>query len=196
MRADSVRSLWGQEFRVVTDGLAETDVVVFVEKLMNAHQADDERLQHLDSLGQLAKKTVEDAERLATSVQEEGLRLAQDQSGKIITAAQRRAELISREAGRSARQHAERLVSRIMEEAQARLADLEAELAEQVEMRLSHMEQTISTWLDSVRPLVAVWNLEQFNRIVQQGEALLTLRQPIEPPVDEDPPDDPGPVND
>ena len=48
MPADKVRNLWGQDFR--SKGLAENDVVVFVEKLMSQHRESLKQADHLASL--------------------------------------------------------------------------------------------------------------------------------------------------
>ncbi|MCH8149269.1 MAG: hypothetical protein IH987_15010, partial [Planctomycetes bacterium] len=61
MTSDKSKSLWGQNFRVVLEGLAETDVVIFVEKLMRQHRESLKQLDHIASLHELATKMVQDA---------------------------------------------------------------------------------------------------------------------------------------
>ncbi len=48
MAQEPVKRLWGKEFRVVPQGLAETDVFAFLEGLMGEHRESMEKLEHLD----------------------------------------------------------------------------------------------------------------------------------------------------
>ena len=71
MGDEKVKSLWGQDFRVVSEGLAETDVVIFVEKMMRQHRDSLKQLDHIAALHELATKTVEDAEQLSSDIKPE-----------------------------------------------------------------------------------------------------------------------------
>lgn len=186
MSSKSIKNLWGRDFRVVRDGLAETDVVLFVEKLMSGAQENREKLEHLEALHELARRTVEDAERLAVAAKEEGLRLSQEQAASILSDAQQRAQEVVVEAATTAQARAEEMVEQIVVSAQARVASLEADLSDRVEQRIIRVEQAFRTWLGSVRPLVAVWNLEQFNKLAREAESLLTLEPDPDPVAEED----------
>ncbi len=175
MSLKSIKNLWGRDFRVVRDGLAETDVVLFVEKLMSSAQESRDKLEHLEALHELARRTVADAEKIAVAAKEESERLSQEQAASVLSDAQQRAQQIVVEAATSAQARAEEMVGEIVESTQARVASLEADLSDRVEQRIIRVEQAFRIWLGSVRPLVAVWNLEQFNKLAQEAESLLTL---------------------
>ena len=192
MSGKSVKNLWGRDFRVVRDGLAETDVVLFVEKLMSGAQESRDKLEHVEALHELARRTVEDAERMAVATREEGLRLSQEQAASILSDAQLRAQEVVVEAATSVQARAEEMVQEIVVSAQARVASLEADLSDRVEQRIIRVEQAFRTWLSSVRPLVAVWNLEQFNKLAQEAESLLTLDQEADPVAEEEGGSSPG----
>ncbi len=80
MEPDRVKKLWGQDFRIVPDGLDVTDVALFVEGLMSRYQSSIEKASHIEPLHELARKTVEEAEQIAGEIrrrsEEEGESLA------------------------------------------------------------------------------------------------------------------------
>ena len=94
MPADKVRNLWGQDFRILSKGLAENDVVVFVEKLMSQHRESLKQADHLASLHELAAMTVEEAERMAASIKEEARKEVEAESARITAEARARAEQV------------------------------------------------------------------------------------------------------
>ena len=51
-------------------GLAENDVSDFVEELMARRREVEERLEHIDSLHELANRTLQDAQALAEDIRE------------------------------------------------------------------------------------------------------------------------------
>lgn len=77
---EGVKRIWGQEFRLVPGGLDESDVKRFVEELMRRYESSVERASHIEPLHELAKKTVEEAERIAGTLkkqaEDEGQRIA------------------------------------------------------------------------------------------------------------------------
>jgi hypothetical protein len=177
--------MWGKDFRVVRDGLAETDVVLFVEGLMSREKEGLDKLQHVEALHELARRTVEDAEKIAVAARDEGLRLSEEQAGRIVSTAQQQAQDVVDQSAKAAQERAEQLVEEIVEAAATRVASLEASLSERVEQRIMRVEQAVRTWLGSVRPLVAVWNIEQFNKLVVEAESLLTLDDPADPALED-----------
>ena len=136
MTAEKTKALWGQEFRVVDAGLAETDVVIFVEKLMRQHRESLSRLDHIASLHELAQKTVEDAEALAARVAEQARSQSEAESGRIVEEAQGRARAILDEAKTAAAEH--------IKEVQARAADTEAEYRQEVKDRVATIDSALA----------------------------------------------------
>ena len=105
MVRERTKSLWGQDFRVVNDGLEESDVATFVDRLMSQHLETREQLDHLDALRDLAKKSVEEAEHLASSMREEAKRESEAASARILAEAKARAREILKKPKRLASLH-------------------------------------------------------------------------------------------
>ena len=112
MPADKVRNLWGQDFRILSKGLAENDVVVFVEKLMSQHRESLKQADHLASLHELAAMTVEEAERMAASIKEEARKEVEAESARITAEARARADQVLEVAEKEAEAGAARAVSK------------------------------------------------------------------------------------
>ena len=68
MSDEKIQNLWGQAFRLVSDGLAEGDVVTFVEKMMSQHRESLKQADHISTLHKLASLTVEEAHELASNI--------------------------------------------------------------------------------------------------------------------------------
>jgi len=83
------RNLWGKEFSVVGDGLAEAEVVAFISELLQR--------QHHQSLMELAQRTVIEAEKLALSLREKAKGEAEAEAASILSQAQAHAEQIAQD---------------------------------------------------------------------------------------------------
>jgi F0F1-type ATP synthase membrane subunit b/b' len=93
-------SLWGKEFSIVNDGLAEAEVVAFVSELM-------QQQKHLQSLMELAQRTVVEADQLATTTREKAKEEAEAEASRIVSQAQAQAEEMAQETHRSTLARAE-----------------------------------------------------------------------------------------
>ena len=132
MPDQNLKSWWGRDFRVVTEGLAETDVVVFVERLMSEHRESLDKLEHVDTLHRLAAKTIEDARKVAAGIKREARQEAEAEGGEILVAA---------------RAHAQKILDAADVEAAERIAaldggpdDAEVEWRRQLHLRLSRID--------------------------------------------------------
>ena len=113
------RNLWGKEFSIVGNGLAEADVVAFVSELL-------QQQEHQNSLMELAQRTLTEAEQAALSLREKAKSEADAEAARIVSHAQAQADEIAQEARRSVMAQAEeearaitqRIYSRFMEVAQ------------------------------------------------------------------------------
>ncbi len=126
MNEEKIKTLWGQDFRVVAEGLAETDVVIFFEKLIREHREKLKQLDHVSSLHELATKTVEDAQGLASTIEEEAEATAQARAEQTTRDAQDRAKTIIEEARQAAQelaQHARATLSAMEDEYRRGLHD-------------------------------------------------------------------------
>lgn len=116
----AVKELWGVEFQVVPDGLAEDQVVSFVNDLMEKARDVGGDQGRQASLLKLAEQTVVEADRIAEDIKAKARQEAEEAGAKELTA--RRAE---------AEQEAERIVREAKSEADRSLRDTIAEAEEQ-----------------------------------------------------------------
>ena len=79
---------------MVPMGLAENDVSDFVEELMARHKEVEERLEHIDSLHELATRTLQDAQELAEEIKEQGRKQTDEYAQSIIPQAKEQARAI------------------------------------------------------------------------------------------------------
>ena len=94
MEPDRIKKLWGQDFRVVPDGLDVTDVSLFVEGLMSRYQSSIEKASHIEPLHELARKTVEEAEHIAGEIKRRSEEEAKSQATQIRSDAEHSADEI------------------------------------------------------------------------------------------------------
>ena len=188
--AEEKKVLWGQDFRVVTEGLAETDVVVFVEKLLGRHRERVQQLDHLSALNELATKTVEDAQALARSIEDEARAKASSESEEVIAEARREAESIL-EAGRRT---AADLVRNAAADVESMKADSRTALRERIQKidaALKAVEDAAVQELSTRMQSHYIWKylnqsvhfLPAFRALVDEVEAQLDSEQaPATPP--------------
>jgi len=72
---------------LVPMGLSEDDVSEFVEELMTRHRRVAERLEHIDSIHELATRTLQDAQALAEDINEKGKKETDEYAQEIISKA-------------------------------------------------------------------------------------------------------------
>ncbi len=84
-----VKRIWGQQFRIVKNGLDEADVSAFVSRLVEQNNELLSKLEHVDSLKKLAQKAVIEAAKLAERVKIE----ADDKAKAIISQAEEEARI-------------------------------------------------------------------------------------------------------
>jgi len=75
-RNGKTRELWGRDFRVVKDGLDESDVFSFLGGLIEQNQEFATKLEHVSSLRRLAERAVVQASKEASRIKQE----AEDQA--------------------------------------------------------------------------------------------------------------------
>lgn len=79
---------------MVPMGLAEKDVSDFVEELMARHKEAEGRLEHIDSLHELATRTLQDAQDLAEDIKARERKVADEYAQEIILKANEQARAI------------------------------------------------------------------------------------------------------
>ena len=88
MEPNRTKKLWGQHFRIVPDGLDVTDVTLFVEGLMSRYQSSIEKASHIKPLHELARKTVEEADHIASEIK----RRSEEEAKSLATIIRSKAE--------------------------------------------------------------------------------------------------------
>jgi len=96
MSGSDVRSLWGQDFKIVREGLAEEQIVTFVNDVVRERDRLLHRQQNLDHLQRLAETTVTEASELAGMIKQE----AQTEAASVLEEAKARACEVTDEAQR------------------------------------------------------------------------------------------------
>ena len=88
---------------MVPEGLAEADVSAFVEDLMSQYREANERLEHIDAIHELARRTLQESEELVQNLNEEARKKADAKAWELISEATKRAREIIDVAERGAR---------------------------------------------------------------------------------------------
>ncbi len=161
MENTDVKQLWGVDFRVVPQGLAEDEVVSFVDKLMKESRTAGDEQERAASLHRLAEQTVVEADKLAESIkqqateeaEEAAARIAADseeqatvQSQRIIKKAEREAAALSNAAGSKSEKEAQEVIARaraevqeILQDARDKVVSMEAEAKLEAEYLIRRM---------------------------------------------------------
>jgi vacuolar-type H+-ATPase subunit H len=113
-----VKEIWGRQFRIVKNGLDESDVFSFVGRLIEENQELAAKLEHVSSLRRLAERAVVQAAKEAGRIKQE----AQEQANTIATS-------LNAEAAEQGRLEATRLISEAEQSAMARISAVEQEAA-------------------------------------------------------------------
>jgi vacuolar-type H+-ATPase subunit H len=165
------RNLWGKEFSVVGDGLAEAEVVAFVSELL-------QRQQHQSSLMELAQRTVIEAEKLALSLREKAKSEAEAEAAGIISQVQAQAEEEARAIAQHTLAEADELALSLREKAKG---EAEAEAAGIVSQAHAHAEG-IAQQAQETRQSILAQAEEEARAITQHtlaetDELALSLRE-------------------
>ncbi len=132
MRDKNVKLLWGRDFEIVKDGLAESQVVGFTTELIKERDALLQRQEHLSSLTRLAEKTILEADELAEEIQRTAEEEGKTKTSKILA-----------EAEQQARELAEQKQSEILAAANEAAAAIRAAAEQEVELLLGQQRQRL-----------------------------------------------------
>ena len=133
MANTNVKYLWGHSFRVVPEGLAQSDVINFVEGLVGRYEADLDRVAHVDNLHDLAARTVQQAEQYARKLRNDAESRSEGLTQRIVGEARDKALQISEQVARE-----------IIQAAQSRASEIEEGFRRNANERLAYIEAAIS----------------------------------------------------
>ncbi|MFC2067765.1 hypothetical protein ACFLTP_01955 [Chloroflexota bacterium] len=97
MRDKNVRQLWGKDFEIVKDGLAESQVIGFATDIINERNNLLQSQEHLESLTRLAERTVIEADKMAKEIKLEAEEKANIQVSHILAEAEKQAEALMKQ---------------------------------------------------------------------------------------------------
>ena len=166
MKGDKVKALWGQEFPIVKDGLDETEVVIYVENLINRCKEAEEKLQHFSDLPQLVSSAILEAERLKGAIRAEAEQKATVDAASILSEAEEQAKQIRDDAERSAgvRTHAAtKLISDLIKSTKEKATVAEKPARELVPQLVAEIQSALESAIDQAygRLLLELDNLEE-----------------------------------
>jgi len=92
------RQLWGQEFDTTGEGLAEDQVLKFVNSFMSNYRALEEQQQHFLSLGTLSEKAAIEADRAAVAIRARARSEAEAEAARMIAEANQKSQEMLAEA--------------------------------------------------------------------------------------------------
>lgn len=135
MSTQKHKLLWGRELRIVPNGIAENDIIPFVDQLLSENKSLQDKSVHTAALHELARKTVEEAERLAAELKQQAEQEALRRSDEIIGQAERAAKELLDSATESVRD--------MIQTADSKAAALEAEARLRALERIAQLEATL-----------------------------------------------------
>ena len=190
MTSDKAKTLWGQDFRVVAQGLAETDVVIFIEKLMREHREKLKQLDHIASLHELATKTVQDAERIANTLLEDTKRDVEAQSSLIIKEAKTRAGELLQDAetaahsyDEAARKEVTQARAQYLSKARQRLADIEGAINDVKDAAIDELSSRMPSHYIGKHLSQSIQFLAAFDSLVEHLNKGLSEQEQGPPPM-------------
>ena len=137
MEMNEVKELWGVQFSVVPEGLAENEVVSYVDDLREEVRKEREERERQASLLKLAEQTVIEADKLAESIKDQARKDAQEEAAGIIAAsdgtAQEQANKIKSEAERDAEAQTSATIAKALSGAEEIIAKARKEAQEVIE---------------------------------------------------------------
>ncbi len=156
-----VKELWGEKFSIVPHGLAEDQVVAYVNRLLEHSKRRESAEERQSTLLKLAEQTVIEADKLAASIkaqakkeaEEEKARIvaqaadkAREEGQKIIKAAEDEASTRASKIVSKAEQDAQEIIERaqkraqdILQAASEKAASIESEAKVEAEYAVRHM---------------------------------------------------------
>lgn len=158
---ESVIKLWGHEFNLAQKGLDETQVVSFVNGLIDERDMLTQRQEHFTSLTKLAEKTVAEADKLAEDINKEAREQAKAEANEIMAKSKEQAQQLFEE-------ERAKIITTATEEATAIKTNAERE----AELLLENQRKRIQPELRKMAQGLYGQLLSQFESLKQQVVAL------------------------
>jgi vacuolar-type H+-ATPase subunit H len=108
--SDKLKEIGGQKFRIVKNGLNESEVSSFISTLTRQNDELASKFEHLSALTKLAESTVVEAEKQAESIKIQTEEESKAQAASIIATAEEQAKLEAEKIIAESKQRAEEVV--------------------------------------------------------------------------------------
>ncbi len=139
------RRLWGQEFDVVTEGLAEDQVAAFVDDLMVKCTGLEEQQKHFLSLGALSEKAAIEADKAAAAIRARAKSEAEAEAARVIAEANQKTQEMMIEARSAAQEATQQDVQSILKAAIRKAAIIELQSKQQAQLFLIRSREAIES---------------------------------------------------
>jgi len=137
------RHLWGQEFDVVEEGLAQEQVSDFVDTLMVKCRALEEQQKHFLSLGSLTEKAAIEADKAAAGIRSRAKGEAEAEAARIVAEANQKTQEMMTEAKMTAQEVTQQEVQNILQAALRKAAIVELQAKQQGQLFLIRSRDAI-----------------------------------------------------
>ncbi|MBI2172197.1 MAG: hypothetical protein HYU30_09330 [Chloroflexi bacterium] len=171
--SSKVRRLWGKEFPLVNYGLAEDQVVAFVDDLIARYQAVLQNQESVSPLRIFSKQVVDEAEREAAAIRTKTKREAEVEAARIIAEAKERAQVMVSQSKQRAEEMTEKEVRNIL-----LTANKEAELIETQAIQLA--QRFFIQAREDIQGQIAAEVKQAYYHLLGTLQELLTESQSIE----------------
>lgn len=158
---DDVVVLGGREFKRAKNGLDETEVASFINKLIDERDKLAESQDHVASLNRLAERTIIEADKLAEQIKTEAAEQAKADSAAIVDKAKEQA-----------RQIVEKKVAEAVKLADEEAMAIKAKAEEEAALLLENQKNKIQRELRDLVNQQSGYLLEELERLKQQAASI------------------------
>ena len=137
------KQLWGKEFDIVAEGLAEEQVTEFVGNLMNRCRALEEQQKYFLSLGSLTEKAAIEGDKAAEDIKARAKTEAAAEAARIIAQANQKTQEMMAEAKKVAREITAQEVQNIIHAALRKAGIIELQAKQQAQLFLLRSREAI-----------------------------------------------------
>ena len=168
--SDEVLHIGERTFRKTKLGLAEEEVRVYIEELINQRNALSKRQEHLSGLTELAEKTIIEANNLSQLMMKKSAEQAKAEADKIMAKAEQDGEQIVKTKKAEAKTVAEKEAATIVAEAHRCAASIKEEQFNNIRAEATSLAQKLQNEL--------VANIEN---VKKQAQSISLAMEPVTP---------------
>ncbi len=167
-----VKQLWGRQFSVVPEGLAEDQVAAYVDELMSKYKALAVQQEHILSLEKVLQQAAIEADRVAAGITSKAKEEAEAETARLINEAKERAQELMIEARRRAEALTDEDVRNILYAANRRAEITETEAKQRAQLYLLRSREIIESELREDVKVVYHRLLSTLQSLLNEGETI------------------------